>query len=333
MDKSRDAFRTISEVADWLGTPTHVLRFWESRFSQVKPVKRAGGRRYYRPDDMELLGGIKKLLHDDGLTIRGVQKILREQGVKHVAALSQPIDAGSGDTVPEAGFAQDVVPETPTDNVVAMAPAPARVPDTPAATPDAAPEPAEAAATPTVAEPEQPPAEPPVEPETAQEPEPESERESEPESEPEPLDALSARFGESLFARPDSAASDEPARETVPQTGLAPEPADPTPHEPTPGEEPTPRETAAPADSLPAEPAFEPTPDHAPAATTPAPEPQPEPEPDTDDAQPELDPADHILILLSERPGIAPATLRPFYHRLANLRDRMADDPAIPPET
>jgi DNA-binding transcriptional MerR regulator len=327
MDKSRDAFRTISEVADWLGTPTHVLRFWESRFSQVKPVKRAGGRRYYRPDDMELLGGIKKLLHDDGLTIRGVQKILREQGVKHVAALSQPIDAGSGDTVPEAGFAQDVVPETPTDNVVAMAPASARVPDTPAATPDAAPEPAEAAATPTVAEPEQPPAEPPVEPETAQEPERESE--------PEPLDALSARFGESLFARPDRAASDEPARETVPQTGLAPEPADPTPHEPTPGEEPTPRETAAPAESLPAEPAFEPTPDHAPAATTPAPEPQPEPEPepDTDDAQPELDPADHVLILLSERPGIAPATLRPFYHRLANLRDRMADDPAIPPET
>ncbi len=71
MEKSRDAFRTISEVADWLGTPTHVLRFWESRFSQVKPVKRAGGRRYYRPADMELLGGIKKLLHDDGLTIRG----------------------------------------------------------------------------------------------------------------------------------------------------------------------------------------------------------------------------------------------------------------------
>ena len=65
MEKSRDAFRTISEVADWLGTPTHVLRFWESRFSQVKPVKRAGGRRYYRPADMELLGGIKKLVAGD----------------------------------------------------------------------------------------------------------------------------------------------------------------------------------------------------------------------------------------------------------------------------
>nr|WP_255552318.1 MerR family transcriptional regulator [Maritimibacter dapengensis] len=91
--KSPEAFRTISEVAEWLGVPTHVLRFWESRFTQVKPVKRAGGRRYYRPTDMQLLGGIRKLLHDDGLTIRGVQKLLREQGVKHVAAMSPPLDA------------------------------------------------------------------------------------------------------------------------------------------------------------------------------------------------------------------------------------------------
>lgn len=91
--KSPDAFRTISEVAEWLGVPTHVLRFWESRFSQVKPVKRAGGRRYYRPNDMELLGGIRKLLHQDGMTIRGVQKLLREEGVKHVAAMSPPLDS------------------------------------------------------------------------------------------------------------------------------------------------------------------------------------------------------------------------------------------------
>ncbi|MCJ7871990.1 MerR family transcriptional regulator [Phaeobacter sp. J2-8] len=90
--KSADAFRTISEVADWLNTPAHVLRFWESKFSQVKPVKRAGGRRYYRPADMTLIGGIKKLLHDDGMTIKGVQKILREQGIKHVAAMSPPLD-------------------------------------------------------------------------------------------------------------------------------------------------------------------------------------------------------------------------------------------------
>ena len=88
MEKSPDAFRTISEVADLLDTPAHVLRFWESRFSQVRPVKRAGGRRYYRPADLALLGGIKKLLHEDGMTIRGVQKILREQGVRHVAGLS-----------------------------------------------------------------------------------------------------------------------------------------------------------------------------------------------------------------------------------------------------
>jgi DNA-binding transcriptional MerR regulator len=135
MKKSPDAFRTISEVADWLGTPTHVLRFWESRFNQVKPVKRAGGRRYYRPTDMELLGGIKKLLHNDGMTIRGVQKLLREEGVRHVAALSPPIDQtgvidGTSSTVDdiakiahpladEAPIDLNVIPE-PLENVVQM---------------------------------------------------------------------------------------------------------------------------------------------------------------------------------------------------------------------
>lgn len=88
MDKSPEAFRTISEVADFLDTPAHVLRFWESRFPQIRPVKRAGGRRYYRPGDVALLAGIKKLLHDEGMTIRGVQKILREQGIRHVASLT-----------------------------------------------------------------------------------------------------------------------------------------------------------------------------------------------------------------------------------------------------
>jgi DNA-binding transcriptional MerR regulator len=87
MDKSPEAFRTISEVADFLETPAHVLRFWESRFPQIRPVKRAGGRRYYRPADVALLTGIKYLLHAEGLTIRGVQKVLREQGVRHVASL------------------------------------------------------------------------------------------------------------------------------------------------------------------------------------------------------------------------------------------------------
>jgi DNA-binding transcriptional MerR regulator len=86
--KSPEAFRTISEVSDHLGTPAHVLRFWESRFPQIKPVKRAGGRRYYRPADVALLEGIKRLLHDDGMTIRGVQKVLREQGVRFVAGMA-----------------------------------------------------------------------------------------------------------------------------------------------------------------------------------------------------------------------------------------------------
>ena len=91
-DKSPQAFRTIREVADWLGVEAHVLRFWESKFSQIKPVKRAGGRRYYRPADMRLIGGIKVLLHDQGMTTRGVQKILREEGVPHVSALSLPLE-------------------------------------------------------------------------------------------------------------------------------------------------------------------------------------------------------------------------------------------------
>ncbi|MHA6323877.1 MerR family transcriptional regulator [Roseivivax sp. CAU 1753] len=102
MSKSPDAFRTISEVADWLETPAHVLRFWESKFPQVKPVKRAGGRRYYRPSDMMLLGGIKKLLHDDGMTIKGVQKILSEQGVKSVSDMAPPIDDNDAEDVLDA---------------------------------------------------------------------------------------------------------------------------------------------------------------------------------------------------------------------------------------
>ena len=75
MQKSPDAFRTISEVSEVLDTPAHVLRFWESRFPQIRPIKRAGGRRYYRPTDVALLSGIRHLLHDEGLTIRGVQKV------------------------------------------------------------------------------------------------------------------------------------------------------------------------------------------------------------------------------------------------------------------
>jgi DNA-binding transcriptional MerR regulator len=90
VDKAPDAFRTISEVADDLDIPQHVLRFWESRFLQIRPMKRAGGRRYYRPDDVDLLRGIRHLLYGQGYTIRGVQRILREQGPKFVQAVWQP---------------------------------------------------------------------------------------------------------------------------------------------------------------------------------------------------------------------------------------------------
>lgn len=80
MEKAPDAFRTISEVADEIDVPQHVLRFWESRFSHIRPMKRGGGRRYYRPDDVDLLRGIRHLLYGEGYTIRGVQRILREHG-------------------------------------------------------------------------------------------------------------------------------------------------------------------------------------------------------------------------------------------------------------
>ena len=89
MSKSENAFRTISEVAGELDVPQHVLRFWESKFSQVKPMKRAGGRRYYRPADVDLLCGIRVLLYVDGYTIKGVQKVLKEKGARYVADAGQ----------------------------------------------------------------------------------------------------------------------------------------------------------------------------------------------------------------------------------------------------
>ncbi len=90
MDKAPDAFRTISEVAQDLDVPQHVLRFWESRFRDIKPMKRGGGRRYYRPEDINLLRGIRHLLYGEGYTIRGVQRILKEQGAKFVQSVWQP---------------------------------------------------------------------------------------------------------------------------------------------------------------------------------------------------------------------------------------------------
>jgi DNA-binding transcriptional MerR regulator len=89
MAKAQDAFRTISEVADELAVQKHVLRFWENKFPQIRPMKRGGGRRFYRPDDLDLLRGIRYLLHREGYTIKGVQKILREHGPEHVKACWQ----------------------------------------------------------------------------------------------------------------------------------------------------------------------------------------------------------------------------------------------------
>ena len=90
MDKAPDAFRTISEVADEIDVPQHVLRFWESRFTQIKPMKRGGGRRYYRPDDVDLLRGVRHLLYGEGYTIRGVQRILRDEGSAFVQNVGAP---------------------------------------------------------------------------------------------------------------------------------------------------------------------------------------------------------------------------------------------------
>ncbi len=99
MDKAPEAFRTISEVANELNVPKHVLRFWEAKFAQLKPMKRGGGRRYYRPEDVALLRGIRFLLYDDGYTIRGVQKILREQGPRFVMEQRPPVEEDKKTTV------------------------------------------------------------------------------------------------------------------------------------------------------------------------------------------------------------------------------------------
>jgi len=102
LDKAPDAFRTISEVAEDLDIPQHVLRFWETRFAQIKPMKRSGGRRYYRPDDVDLLRGIRRLLYGEGYTIRGVQRILKEHGIKSVQGLADNSAAVSFGAIEEA---------------------------------------------------------------------------------------------------------------------------------------------------------------------------------------------------------------------------------------
>ena len=225
MAKSADAFRTISEVAEWLDTPAHVLRFWESRFSQVKPVKRAGGRRYYRPGDMLLLGGIKKLLHEDGMTIKGVQKLLRTDGVKHISTLSQTLDPADAATLDA-----EVIDMEPLDTITAQQ-APQ---DTPTDTIDDAPEALAALpdpiseATPPLSvvppsEPEQPALENTPEPVLEAEPEPVLEAEPEPVLEAEPEPVLEAEPEPIEITTPDPAPTLEAATQIEPTLDL-PEP-------------------------------------------------------------------------------------------------------------
>jgi DNA-binding transcriptional MerR regulator len=117
LDKAPDAFRTISEVAEDLDIPQHVLRFWETRFSQIKPMKRSGGRRYYRPDDVDLLKGIRRLLYGEGYTIRGVQRILKEHGIASVQRLA---DANA---IASFGAIEEVVGQSILENDDDIAPA------------------------------------------------------------------------------------------------------------------------------------------------------------------------------------------------------------------
>jgi DNA-binding transcriptional MerR regulator len=120
LDKAPDAFRTISEVADEIDVPQHVLRLWESRFQQIRPMKRGGGRRYYRPDDVDLLRGVRHLLYGQGYTIRGVQRILREQGASFVQDVWR-----AGAELPPPEIEEDEEGET-TSDVIGEAPPPGR---------------------------------------------------------------------------------------------------------------------------------------------------------------------------------------------------------------
>jgi DNA-binding transcriptional MerR regulator len=120
-EKSPQAFRTISEVSEELDIPPHVLRFWESKFPQLNPLKRGGGRRYYRPADVALLRGIQALLYDEGLTIKGLQKVFRERGARHVVAVgdgAEPAPPPEGDDAPDAPAAvasPDLFPPAPAE--------------------------------------------------------------------------------------------------------------------------------------------------------------------------------------------------------------------------
>ena len=122
MAKGAQAFRTISEAAEEVGAPQHVLRFWETKFAFVTPVKRAGGRRFYRPQDVTILKAVRRLLHDEGLTIKGVQRLHREQGLPRLAAYGDPGQSFSMDADPAATIAAPAGPasEPPRPSVASL---------------------------------------------------------------------------------------------------------------------------------------------------------------------------------------------------------------------
>ncbi|MCA0856639.1 MerR family transcriptional regulator [Phaeobacter italicus] len=279
MSKSPDAFRTISEVAEWLGIQAHVLRFWESKFTQIKPVKRAGGRRYYRPADVDLLGSIKVLLHDQGMAIKDVQALLREHGAAHVASLAdpdapsaaqgsaaasdvEPIENASADPVQgdvieatvEATFEPVEPPAAPAPTPSAPAaapgawaepasPAPATAAPTPAPAPQAMPPAAEApqaAPTPVQADPAQPVQTQPVQPQPVQtQPQMQAQPQVQPTVQP--------------SAAPPAAASDaaEQAQPTATPTPTAPTYATPVQDGVTQAAAPAQAQAQAPADPAP----------------------------------------------------------------------------------
>ncbi|WP_298261642.1 MerR family transcriptional regulator [uncultured Litoreibacter sp.] len=303
--KARDAFRTISEVADWLDVPAHVLRFWESKFTQIKPVKRAGGRRYYRPIDMELIGGIKKLLHDDGMTIRGVQKMLKEDGVKAVSAMSPPLDGVEEASSPrtlrrknevlEAAVDDSIEDDTGSDPVqhdeqeavdAWNADAKTESKGTPAAPKHTS---LDITASPDLfSHAEDAPAAAPVEEDTAEDA-PQQEQEDVPEAPFIDVEEEEPQLGGDnvveLNRRQEPASSSEP--EAAPEPEIAPEPEAQAAPEPEPQAEPEPEAQAAPEPETPAEP--EPEAQAAPEPEAPAepePEAQAEPEPEAQ-AEPE----------------------------------------------
>lgn len=230
-EKSDGAFRTIREVADWLVVPTHVLRFWESKFEQIAPVKGAGGRRYYRPDDMKLLGGIKVMLHDQGLTVRGVSQKIDDEGVEAVMALSPDLEAI--DTPPQQR-ARRVIragDEVEGEKVVAFMPKPDVTPPSPpkdvtdeendpeTAQPDAPDEDAETAQPVDVEAPPQPTDTRPFAPKTQPQPDPDIDILAAPGSDPTP--PASDERGPELTATPPQT-GDAPASNTQPAEAKLP---------------------------------------------------------------------------------------------------------------